>query len=107
MIGKIAIVGAVGVALYTVLDHENILPWANNPNKGWWWERIVPATTARASMPTVFAQPQREVFMPTGVIAPSAITSVSTGNFINGQENAKIGTPQALRIINANNGKYL
>jgi hypothetical protein len=40
MIEEIAVVGVIGAIAYTVADHENVLPWAPNPEKKFWWERI-------------------------------------------------------------------
>lgn len=67
-------VTGVGVATYLILDHENILPWANNAGKQWIWERITPQATARAvAVPAVFRpQPKPPQVQPLGMIGPSA-----------------------------------
>ena len=88
MVNKAAIlaVGAIGALVYTVLDQQNILPWSNNANKVWWWERIVPTTQTARAIPAIFSMPQPQQAFPSGVIVPpTQITSVSTGNQINGK----------------------
>lgn len=100
----LGVIGA-GVAAFTVVDHENLL--GNNPTKAWWWTRILPVQTAKASpIPFPFRQfPQQS--RPFGVIiAPSAIVAVGKDGVFNGQENARIGANPAQPMQAFVSGKY-
>ena len=53
MLGEIILVGGISAIAYTVADHEGVLPWAPNPEKKFWWERIFPQpAAARSTFPT-------------------------------------------------------
>jgi hypothetical protein len=57
MLGEIILVGGISAIAYTVADHENVLPWAPNPEKKFWWERIFPQpAAARIIRPTPITQ---------------------------------------------------
>jgi len=61
MIVEILALTGIGVAAYTVADHENVLPWAPNPLKQFWWERPpfaqLPAARARFNNQPIQFQP--------------------------------------------------
>jgi hypothetical protein len=64
MLGEIILVGGISAIAYTVADHENVLPWAPNPQKLFWWERIFPqpaaaAVRTQAIRPTLLSGEQR------------------------------------------------
>ncbi len=104
----LGVIGA-GVATYLILDQQNLLPWANNSQKQWLWQRVFPsATIARASsLPLIFTQPQPQQAMPVGVIIPpTQVTSVSTTGRINGR-NASIDLKSTPKMVSsAIGGKY-
>ena len=57
MLFEVLAVAGVGAVTYTILDHENVLPWSAMPNgsKKFWWEKqpfVQPpaATFARPTM---------------------------------------------------------
>jgi hypothetical protein len=106
MVNKGLIVGAaigIGALVYTLLDKFNYLPWSNNVGQKWWWERIIPAQTARANVifqPQV--RPQVMQAMPTGIISPSGVWAVSTQQ---GSYNGVQGAVIASRAASVN-GKY-
>jgi hypothetical protein len=57
MLGEIILVGGISAIAYTVADHENVLPWAPNPEKKFWWERIFPQPAAAAVRTQTMVRP--------------------------------------------------
>jgi len=55
MITEVAIIGTIGAAAITIIDHENLL--GNNPEKKWFWERP-PFVAAKVVTKIVYVQPK-------------------------------------------------
>jgi hypothetical protein len=105
--------GLVGVGATALIVADKFWNVFNlNPNLVWFWERapfVVARVQSTASRPAMFSAPriQPAQAYPVGLtIPPTELVSVSTGGFINGQENARIGVAQAPRMANMANGKY-
>jgi len=64
MIAEIALIAGVGAVVYTVADHENVLPWSAmaNGSKKWFWEKPpfapAPPPAARFARPTPITSEQ-------------------------------------------------
>jgi hypothetical protein len=67
MLMEIALVSGVSALAYTIADHENVLPWAPNPEKKFWWERppfsATPIARTTVARPTPQMTPIQKITM--------------------------------------------
>ncbi len=55
MLMEVLAISGIGTVAYSLLDHENMLPWSAmaNGTKKWWWEKqpfVQPPPTVRAPL---------------------------------------------------------